>query len=555
LGWGSLGLALLGLGSIGLGLFFPPAAGAAPILFGASGVLGVASGVASISSRLSRDRVNARGVLMDILGIAASLLTMGGAAFREVARSSTRLATSQRMVTLGALGAESLEGVFIGLEYADSLAAILSSSGSRAEKRRQLILLLAQAAATAGLMIASTRQGLRDLDHATTGSRRLASEPDWWAHELSSDDRGLLRRTARMDQLDEQSLAAERRLRDRRTPRRSGEPGYDVEVDLGNGHVWRRRERDAQWCRFSRKFCEPVPPGVADDATFPSGVSVPSHASVLAFRRRRQTTALRGRRGWTGDMEAQYRGYPPAGEGYQWVLRTTGDMKIERISARSTTRRVALWDGAGELAGFQDGTGFIEATTIPLAEPWEVSGPATSRRLAGLNRERDAARTRRDRARRAATRSAAHGEMVAATEQLGEVAGEAWVRSRLLSALGLSPSAYHAPSRLFRGSGRDVVDMVFEIRPRHGGQPLIVVIEAKGAGGRLGVRATDAGLAQQGTWDYLQSVTAAMRDQGGTAMDVAARIERARRLGTLHYILTHAAAGSPTTVRAERFNL
>lgn len=75
---------------------------------------------------------------------------------------------------------------------------------------------------------------------------------------------------------------------------------------------------------------------------------------------------------------------------------------------------------------------------------------------------------------------------MAATEQLGEVAGEAWLRSRLLRALGLSPSAYHAPSRIFRGSGRDVVDMVFEIRRRDGGESLIVVIEAKGAGGRLG---------------------------------------------------------------------
>jgi hypothetical protein len=73
----------------------------------------------------------------------------------------------------------------------------------------------------------------------------------------------LLAQTSAVDdgvRLSRQELNAELDVVQRSRPRPSTEPGYLDEVDLGNGHTWRRRD-DGRWCRFStRSLCgTPIP--------------------------------------------------------------------------------------------------------------------------------------------------------------------------------------------------------------------------------------------------------------------------------------------------------
>jgi hypothetical protein len=556
-GWASLGLAGLGVASLGVALVFPPAAAAAPWLFGAAGLAGVGAGTASIASRLSRDRVDAAGVAMDIAGIAASLLTLGAGALgalRAVAGGSTRLLTAQRMLSLGALGAEGLENVFVGAEYAGALADTLTADASIEERRRRTVLLLAQMLATAGLMVVSTRQAYGSLDALGRTSPRLAIEPDWWARELSSAERNHLHRTARLGTLDDDALAMDRRIRDRRPHAASAEPGYDVEVDLGNGHVWRRRERDGLWCRFSRKFCEPTPPPIAPSASFPPDVSVPSPSETVAFR---QSPAARVRdveRGapssWTGDMEARYRGWPPAGDGYRWELTVDGEMRIRRINELDVQRRVATFDESGALTGFVDGHGFIEARLTGIqgvADSWEVSGAGRREALDEIESRRTAARQRKERARTEAGRARAHDELVRASEELGEVAGDAWVRAHLAQIVGMPRGAFTL-SQAFDGTGSGVFDRVYRVVPRDGSPPIYIVLEAKGAGGRLGVRNTPLGLAQQGTRAYFNSIVESM-NRGDTAA-LAQELRSSATRGRVRYVMTasRVSGGVPSTV-------
>lgn len=51
--------------------------------------------------------------------------------------------------------------------------------------------------------------------------------------------------------LSPEQLDAEKNIVSRSEPQPSREPGYVDEVDLGNGHSWRRRE-DGTWCRFTK---------------------------------------------------------------------------------------------------------------------------------------------------------------------------------------------------------------------------------------------------------------------------------------------------------------
>lgn len=77
-------------------------------------------------------------------------------------------------------------------------------------------------------------------------------------------------------------LKAETDIVTRSRPQPSREPGFVDEVDLGNGHTWRRRD-DGTWCRFTEKtLC-----GTA----IPNAAPLPESARVTAEAAKTQATA------------------------------------------------------------------------------------------------------------------------------------------------------------------------------------------------------------------------------------------------------------------------
>jgi hypothetical protein len=139
--------------------------------------------------------------------------------------------------------------------------------------------------------------------------------------------------------------------------------------------------------------------------------------------------------------------------------------------------------------------------------------------------------------------------LVRASEELGEVAGDAWVRAHLAQIVGM-PRGSFTFSQAFDGTGSGVFDRVYRVVPRDGSPPIYIVLEAKGAGGRLGVRNTPAGLAQQGTRDYFDSILTSMRAAGYA--ELVNDLRRSRDGGRLRYVMTSARSNGGTTAVAGR---
>jgi len=82
--------------------------------------------------------------------------------------------------------------------------------------------------------------------------------------ELAEEQIALLKASGAKDEgLSQAEKAAELDVVSRSEPQISTEPGYVDEVDLGNGHSWKRRA-DGTWCRFSTpSLCGTTIPGVS----------------------------------------------------------------------------------------------------------------------------------------------------------------------------------------------------------------------------------------------------------------------------------------------------
>jgi Domain of unknown function (DUF4157) len=81
--------------------------------------------------------------------------------------------------------------------------------------------------------------------------------------ETTKEEQEILRGSSPPDKpLTPQELDTEKAIVSRSDPQVSTEPGYVDEVDLGNGHTWRRTE-EGTWCRFTKKeLCGTAIPGV-----------------------------------------------------------------------------------------------------------------------------------------------------------------------------------------------------------------------------------------------------------------------------------------------------
>jgi hypothetical protein len=101
--------------------------------------------------------------------------------------------------------------------------------------------------------------------------RRVAGHPPGTARAATPEQEQLLNASGRLDEgLSDLQKQAEHDIVRRSQPQRSTEAGYVDEVDLGNGHTWRRRA-DGTWCRFTKTTdCGTVIRGAA---TMPRGTA------------------------------------------------------------------------------------------------------------------------------------------------------------------------------------------------------------------------------------------------------------------------------------------
>jgi hypothetical protein len=150
-GWASLGLSALG--AIAL---FTPFAGASPYLFAAGGALGATSAGLSLYSKLSGGSATPRGVAIDLIALAASLVGL--------ARAGGMLAKSGKLVTVR--GAKYLayseyileggEGVLIVWDSVAAIDDVLDDPDlSTRERSDAIVRLLGQLALTGGLGLRS----------------------------------------------------------------------------------------------------------------------------------------------------------------------------------------------------------------------------------------------------------------------------------------------------------------------------------------------------------------------------------------------------------------
>jgi hypothetical protein len=106
------------------------------------------------------------------------------------------------------------------------------------------------------------------------------------------------------------------------------------------------------------------------------------------------------------------------------------------------------------------------------------------------------------------------------SEEIGEIAAKAVIESRFPSAV-----------LIHQGSGSRTLDLIYRL-----GDGSIIIVEAKGGGGRLITRTTSSGRAEQGTVTYLRSLLDDMLQ--GPDADIADEVIEALDSGRLRYFLS-----------------
>jgi hypothetical protein len=168
--------------------------------------------------------------------------------------------------------------------------------------------------------------------------------PKWQA--AARKERDLLLEAGELDakKLSIEHLNAEYAVVRRSRPQASAEPGYTGEVDVGNGHVWRRRP-DGTWCRFSStpELCGTVISG-ADGGAKPLPPKEVGASDIDAMRKKykilgQQDTLAVGRSDVEGLEDLTFEGASPA-------IRAEADIPSPTPQAKSPRQNVMFADHA-----------------------------------------------------------------------------------------------------------------------------------------------------------------------------------------------------------------
>ena len=333
-------------------------------------------------------------------------------------------------------------------------------------------------------------------------------------HQTHLDDA----RGKRVKDMNPDQFGAEMREAGKNRPKRI-EPGsehfdaYDIEIEA-NGHTYRRRKDGKGWCRFS--------PG-PEECGIGEGV-LPDKVKEQSKKFDTDATATSEKA--TGKQQAAANGWPEnPPEGYEWYTGPDGKPMVRNKPGHDGP--VLEYDPVGK--GFVEKTGAkpkpdvraIEGEKARLAHSdldnvkvTKVEADAAGKkkvvevdareRLKELEGERTAAQSRKHAAQQVgdeAAASKAHGEMVRASEELGEVATDAAVKKQM-------PNAQRLESELPGGQKSGEFDRIYE----NGDD--VYIAEGKGAGSQRGSRKTSKGLrAEQGTPEYRDDIIRNMEEK------------------------------------------
>jgi hypothetical protein len=290
---------------------------------------------------------------------------------------------------------------------------------------------------------------------------------------VTSRDKEVLENTAPKQgkDLTTTELDTELSLADKAKSKPSDNPDFTEQKELPNGHEWKRREQDGAWCRFS--------PGEGDPC-------VPS----LERPSKRQKTQ--------GEQLAEERGWPTeAPEGYVWY----DDSGTPRLRNKP--------GNDGPVIEYKPDTGtFVEKPGNPKPDFKAVEADKSKlshselenkdvERLKQLEAERKSAQGSKHKAGDEGDKTAEskhHGEMVRASEELGEASTEAVVRK-------VTPNAERLDAKLPGGQKSGEFDSIY----KDGDD--VYIYESKGAGSQRGSRETAQGKrAEQGTPLYRDDI-------------------------------------------------
>ncbi len=185
-GWISLGSTALGF----LSLLGPGTQGAAPFFFGLGAASGVAASGANLIGSFLEDRATATGVAIDLLGIAANLLSLRtaqvqGRAASLAAKGEPVFHQNVRYLLYTQLAVEGSEAVLITVETIVNIDKILDDDArTRGQKIDEVIRVLRGAALTAGLFVHSARgfRGKRSDLTKATGAGGPTDQPEVARH-------------------------------------------------------------------------------------------------------------------------------------------------------------------------------------------------------------------------------------------------------------------------------------------------------------------------------------------------------------------------------------
>jgi hypothetical protein len=223
-----------------------------------------------------------------------------------------------------------------------------------------------------------------------------------------------------------------------------------------------------------------------------------------------------------GEQLAAISGMPNAPAGYTWIRGGDGTMTVENLpgndgpildykpganppfekskTSRPKPENLAVesknqWQlGTTKSADNGDGVHSIEVKHSDLS-------PADQKRLSDLQAVRDAAKKKKDTAPNEDAKGDAHGELVRASEALGDAATDIAMSTML-------PNATQLPSDIPGDGKSGQFDRVYQ------DGDTIYVVESKGGGSELGSRKDLNGQqSQQGTPEYIASVISNMADK------------------------------------------
>lgn len=172
--------------------------------------------------------------VMDVVNIVGGIVGLG-----QAVTPLTMVRTGKALYIMGV----GLDALGILMIPASVVGQILALEGlSPGEKAARILEILGQAMMNVGIMVGAS------LAHEHAQSERETAQN---LHENQ-----LLEQSRKVEEMpNDEQVMAELNAASEGEIKKSSVEGYDIEIELTNGHTWRRRKDGKGWCRFTVKKC------------------------------------------------------------------------------------------------------------------------------------------------------------------------------------------------------------------------------------------------------------------------------------------------------------